>query len=115
MKVLDGKKTEAVSEVTDFLQTIWQLMEDGRIATLQPDPFYPRNGVLTKEVVEGVVSAIEFDVFEFEIQKYPGYHKEHQQLEPGEKLVRPGFTELPYPQQLALVQGLDRITQCYRA
>lgn len=108
------RRAQAVAEITAWQQHVWDIMEEGRLETLQPDPFYERNSLLTPEVIEKVLHTVEFDILEYEIQHYPGYHYPHQGLVDGEKLVRPGFTELPDPQKLAMVQGMDRILQQYR-
>ncbi|HLE79856.1 MAG TPA: hypothetical protein VJA25_01020, partial [Dehalococcoidia bacterium] len=63
---------------------------------------------------EGVIKAIEYEVFQYEIDRYPGYHNAAQSVQPGEVLVRPGFAELPYEAKLYLVQGVDGILQRYR-
>jgi len=109
------KREEAVAEITSWLQKCWQYMEDGRVAAMQPDPFYPRNKVLTAKIVEEVTHTLEFDIFQFEIEKYPDYHRKHQGISSGEYLIRPGFTELPYHAKLFLVQGADRVLQKYRS
>lgn len=110
------RRAECVAAITAYLQHVYDVMErdDGGRADLQPDPFYARNHVLTEGVVEGVVREIEFGVFQYEIDRFPGYHNSAQGIAPGEVLVRPGFTELPYAAKLSLVQGLDAILQQYR-
>lgn len=80
---------------------------------LQPNPFYERNDLLTPEVVEKVLGSIE-DIFEKEIKNYPGYHNNAQGISAGEILTPPGFNKLPYSQQLAIVQGIDRIALKYQ-
>lgn len=107
---------EATAEVTAWLQFCYDAMEkpDGGRADLQPDPFYARNHLLTESIVEAVVKDIELGVIQHEIDRFPAYHHNAQSVQPGEVLVRPGFTELPYEAKMALVQGLDRIMQRYR-
>jgi hypothetical protein len=80
----------------------------------QPDPFYPRNDLLTPEIVERVVDSVE-SIFESELLNYPGYHRKAQGISASEYLVAPGFRRLPYNEKLALVQGIDRIFQEYRS
>jgi hypothetical protein len=81
---------------------------------LQPDPFYERNAGLTPAVVKDVLEAIE-QTHLFEFGKYPEYHRAAQGVSAGEHLVPPAYLLLPYGQQLAIVQGVDRIFQRYRA
>lgn len=89
----------------------WLLLQENR--ELQPDPFYERNELLTTEVVTSVLKSIE-DMFLNEFKKYPGYHTNAQKVSKSTVLVPPRFLKLPYPQQLAIVQGIDRIFQQHR-
>ena len=115
MKVSEDDKIppQATTEVITFLQHIWQLIEDGRVDTLQPDPFFKGTGKLTTSMVEIVVGEIE-GVFVYELAHSGDYHKKHQLIEPGDKLVLPGYLEMPYPQKLALVQGVYKILEKHR-
>ena len=55
------------------------------------------------------------DLFVQELRKYPAYHRNAQGISASEVLIPPGFDKLEYGQQLAVVQGLDRIYCEYRA
>jgi hypothetical protein len=106
------KQQECVARTIDWLHQVWELTERGR--PIQPDPFYDRNALLTPEVVRNVIDGIE-NLFRSELIKFPAYHREAQGIAANEYLVPPGFDTLPYNQQLALVQGVDRILQQYEA
>lgn len=107
-------RQQAVDEVTDWLQNIWRLMSQGRINTLRPVPAYDRRKLLPDSKIEEVAEAIE-DVFAYELANYPGWHQDAQQIRPNQTLVTPGFSDLPPLQKRALVEGVDRIMQKYRA
>jgi len=77
------------------------------------DPFYPRNDLLTAEVVGGVIQNIE-SIFKHELERFPGYHRTAQGISASEYLIPPGFDQMPFSQQVAVVQGIDRIFQEYR-
>ncbi|MBP6979824.1 hypothetical protein KBB41_02145 [Candidatus Curtissbacteria bacterium] len=115
MKVtqVESRREEAVQEVTAWLQSIWRLMNQGRINTLRPVPTYDRRQLLPDDKVEEVALAIE-GVFAFELENYPGWHQDAQQIKPNQHLVTPGFTGLEPLQKRALVEGVDRILQKYR-
>jgi hypothetical protein len=106
------KQQECVARTIDWLHQVWELTERGR--PLQVDPFYPRNPLLTPDVVTKVIDGIE-GIFRSELVKFPAYHREAQGISASEYLIPPGFDKLPYNQQLALVQGIDRIFQQYEA
>ena len=104
--------------VATWLQSVSDRMEDGE--PIDPDPFYPRNPLLTPDIVEKVVEEVE-GVFEYEMRCVPSYHYAQHGMAaplwgqpPVAPLVPPGFTTLPYPAKLALVQEIDRILQAYR-
>lgn len=105
---------QASLEVTDWLQKVWQMMEDGTVDKLRPQPKYSRRHLLTAEVIGQVVHFLEETVFQYEIDNYPGYHNEQQGIKPGEILISPQFTKLGALQQRALVEEYDRIMQQYR-
>ena len=115
MKVtqVESRREEAVQEVTAWLQSIWRLMNQGRIDTLRPVPTYDRRTLLTDAKVEDTVHAIE-GVFAYELENYPGWHHDAQQIKPNQHLVTPGFIGLNLLQKRALVEGVDRILQKYR-
>ena len=94
-----------------WLHRCWELINQG--LPLQPDPFYTRNDVLTPEVIKQVLDGME-NIFVTEIARYPGYHRTHQGIADTEYLVPPGFNELPAAQQLAVVQGIDRVFNAHR-
>jgi hypothetical protein len=103
---------ECVNRTIDWLHQAFELTENGR--PLQPDPFYARRDLLTREVVEAVIENIE-SIFVTELTRYPDYHRRAQGAAKNEVLVPPAFDKLPAAQQLAIVQGIDRIFQEYRA
>ncbi|MBI2911784.1 MAG: hypothetical protein HYY05_06545 [Chloroflexi bacterium] len=108
---------QAVADITAWLQYVYDAIgegEEGVRAKLQPDPFYARNPLLSEAIVEAVLHEIEFGVFQHEIDRFRDYHNAQQGIRPDEVLTRPGFTELPYPAKLCLVQGMDRILQRIR-
>ena len=106
-----SKRAECQVKAIAYLHDIWLLIEQGR--PVQPNPFYERNALLTPEVVANVINYIE-GLFKSELAKYRSYHETANKITTGEKLVPPGFDKLPYAQQLAVVQGIDRIFQEYR-
>ena len=114
MKLTNDAKArkECVTRVIAWLHDVWSLIEEGR--PVQPDPFYARNEKLTPEVVGAIITDMEF-LFVEELRKYPGYHRGAQGISASEILIPPGFDKLPYAQQLAVVQGLDKIYCEYRA
>ena len=81
---------------------------------MQPDPFWHRNELLTPEIVKAIIADME-ELFVQELKKYPAYHRNAQGISASEVLIPPGFDKLPYAQQLAVVQGLDKIYCEYRA
>lgn len=112
MKVKPDSGKEITPRVIAWLHYCWELGERGE--NLQPDPFYERNAELTPGVVKDVIGAIE-SLFVSELKKFPGYHQRAQGVSESEQLVPPGFDTLPSQEQLAVVQGVDRIFQEYRA
>ena len=114
MKLTNNAKArkECVERVIAWLHDVWSLIEEGR--PVQPDPFYERNELLTPKTVGAIIAGME-DLFVQELKRYPGYHRNAQGISASEVLVPPGFDKLEYGQQLAVVQGLDRIYCEYRA
>jgi hypothetical protein len=106
------RQQECVARTIDWLHQVWDMGEKGR--PLQPDPFYSRNSLLTPEVVAKVIEGIE-GIFRSELIKFPAYHREAQGIAANEYLIPPGFDKMPYTEQLALVQGIDRIFREYEA
>ena len=106
-------RQQAVDEVTDWLQSVWRLMAQGRINTFRPVPVYERRKLLPDSKINEIAAAIE-DVFAYELDNYPGWHSDAQQIRPNQTLVTPGFSDLPPFQKRALVEGVDRILQKYR-
>lgn len=100
------EQAECTAAIIEWLHQVWTLSEQGQ--SVQPDPFYDRNALLTPEIVENVVNGVE-GVFLKEIAKFPGYHRNAQGLSADEVLAPPGFDRMPYEQKLAVVQGIDRI------
>jgi len=111
MRIRPSEEKLCVDETMAWLHKVWELTEQER--PLQPDPFYERNDGLTPNVVRAVIGDLE-RIFATEIEKYPGYHRNAQGISNAEYLVPPGFNWLPYPQQLAIVQGIDRIFNSHR-
>lgn len=111
MIIPDSKREICVKETIAWMHQAWLLLQEKR--ELQPDPFYERNELLTPEIVTSVLTTIE-DMFLNEFNKYPDYHTHAQGVSTGTVLVPPRFLKLPYPQQLAIVQGIDRIFQKFR-
>ncbi len=117
MKLLEDNDliVEASHRVTEWLQQVWQLMEDERIDTLQPLPRYSRRRLLPDTKVDEVVYFLENTVFQYEIDNYPKYHYDMQGLKQGKhELISPQFSRLSRTQKRALVEGYDRIMQDYR-
>lgn len=106
-----AQQQECVVRVIAWLHTVWERGEAGE--PLQPDPFYKRTPLLTPDVVANVIGSIE-GIFVRELERYPGYHRNAQGISAGEYLVPPGLDKLPHEQQLAIVQGIDKIMQEYR-
>jgi len=112
MKVKTGVGKELSDRVCrDWLHHCWEVTERGE--KLQVDPWYPRTELLTPEVVESVIRAIE-DLFISELKKFMGYHRNANSISASEVLVPPGFDKLSQGEQLAVVQGIDKIFQDYR-
>ena len=114
MKLTNDAKArkECVTRVIQWLHDVWSLIEEGR--PVQADPFYSRNELLTPEIVGAIITDMEF-LFVEELRKYMGYHRNAQGISASEVLIPPGFDKLDYGQQLAVVQGLDKIYCEYRA
>jgi len=111
MRVRPNEEQLCVVETMRFLHKCWELTEHER--PLSPDPFYIRNSLLTPVIVKKVIDSLE-DIFAKEIVNYPGYHRNAQGVSESQYLVPPGFNWLPQAQQLAIVQGIDRIFQKHR-
>ena len=108
----DKERTaECVKRTIAWLHDVWSLIEEGR--PVQPDPFYPRNAVLGPEVVKAVIDDMEA-LFVKELERYPAYHRQAQGISASEYLIPPGFDKMAAGEQLAVVQGIDRIFQEYR-
>lgn len=105
------RQSECVKRTIEWLHTVWLLIEEGR--PVQPDPFYARTSLLGPEVVKAVITDMEA-LFVKELEKYPGYHRQAQGISASEYLVPPGFDKLSSGEQLAVVQGIDKIFQEYR-
>jgi len=105
------KQAECVARTITWLHEVWSLIEEGRL--VQPDPFYSRTALLTPEVVGAVIADMEA-LFVKELEKYPAYHRSAQGISASEYLVPPGFDKLSQGEQLAVVQGIDKIFQEYR-
>lgn len=100
-----------VAEVIAWLSQCHKAIQEGRL--VQANPFYDRNPLLTPAVVGTVLVEIE-EMFAAEMRKFPEYHRTAQGLTPTQRMVAPRFRRLPYDQQLAVVQGIDRVFQKYR-
>jgi hypothetical protein len=111
MKVDSTKQAEITARTIAWLHEVWSLVEEGR--PVQPDPFYSRNAVLGTEVVKAVIDDMEA-LFVKELEKYPGYHRNAQGISESEYLVPPGFDKMAAGEQLAVVQGIDKIFADYR-
>jgi hypothetical protein len=105
------RQQECVNRTIEWLHQVWDVTERGR--TLQPDPFYARNALLTPEVIKNVIENIE-GIFKSELARYPDYHRRAQGISANEYLIPPGFDHMTGAQQLAIVQGIDRIFQEYK-
>jgi len=102
---------ECVDKTIAWLHHVFEVTETG--GTIQMDPFYPRNELLTPEIVRGVIGSIEA-IFQNELKRYPAYHRTAQGISESEHLIPPGFDQMPFGLQIAVVQGIDRIFQEYR-
>jgi hypothetical protein len=111
MNVIKNSGPKITPKVIEWLHQCWIITEGKR--PLQPDPFYKRNEVLEPEIVKAVIDSME-DLFVSELAKYPGYHRNAQGISSSEYLVPPGFNKLPYIEQFAIVQGIDKIFQEFR-
>lgn len=120
MQINRADEQACVKEVMAWEHQCWEWVRDGKDIPL--DPFYPRNDLLTEEVVLAVIKQHEENL-QWEIDRYPIYHYEHQGRGPTkdlthdqmrEKLAPTGWDTLPYQQQFAIVQGIDQICQKYR-
>ena len=99
-------------EVIGWLQTCRDLLVEKR--PLSANPFYERTELLTPEVVHRVIGHIK-ETYARELKSYASYHRSRNGMVDGQTLVAPRFDEQPYEVQLAIVQGLDRIYQRYKA
>lgn len=111
MKIIQDKFEQCHLDVIEWLHEVWALTTNGR--PFVPDPFYTRNDVLTEEVVEKVIAKLE-EIFLYEIEHFPAYHRTNQGLAEDERLATPGYLKMTYSEKLAVVQGVDRIMQGYR-
>lgn len=113
MKLVNNlpQQQECVDRVIAWLHLVWQRTEEGE--PVLPDPFYARTPLLTPDVVRNVIDSMEA-LFVREFKQYPSYHHTAQAISEGEHLVPPGFDRLAHEQQLAIVQGIDKIMQEYR-
>lgn len=112
--LIKERQQECTKRVMAWLHTVWEITERDSGDPLQADPFYARNAKLTPEVVADVLGHIE-GLMQKEFDKYPGYHYPRNSVVVGEVLlVPPGFNQLPYQEQFAIVQGIDKIFQDYR-
>lgn len=101
------KQSEALKvAVIGWLQQCRDLRVAG--TPIQPDPFYKRNDLLTPAVVESVMALIA-KTYERELTNYASYHATANNLAEGQKLIAPQFLSLPFGEQFAIVQGIDRI------
>ena len=97
----DSEKTAAVIK---WLQECYDWMEAGEEEKISPNLAYKSTrGVLTDDYVDRIIAKIEFE-FEFELDKYPGYHFQNAD---GAN-APPEFTRLSPSARRALVEGLDR-------
>lgn len=117
MKVRFADEQQCVAETMAWFSKCWVMTGGSKGLNpdnnLSPDPFYPRNAELTPEVVDKVINDVE-SIYAHEIKTYPGYHTGAQGVDRSTQLATPRFDLLPYPQRLAIVQGVDRIFQKYR-
>lgn len=113
MKFTQDKEQQraATDEVLKWLEVCWQHRIDGR--PIQPDPFYERNAKLTPEVIKDVLGGIETLMLK-EFANFEAYHRKAQGIGLSQHLVPPKFLSLDAGQQLAIVQGIDRIMLRYR-
>lgn len=118
MYLTTAQEEQATPIVTAFLQHIQDVMLQGDEAVareLQPDPFYPVK--FAGEFVEKQVVKLE-GVYTYELDNYKSYHySEHAKagkLVEGERLVPPGFPNLPYEAKLYMVQGYHKILRAVR-
>lgn len=111
MKIDPVRQQECVDQTIEWLHQAWVLVTEKH--DFQPDPFYPRNALLTPAIVKDVLESIE-KMFLDEFAKFQSYHRNAQGVSASQKLVPPRFLLLPYPQQVAIVQGIDKIFQEYR-
>ena len=106
-----ARQQECVDRIINFLHLVWERTEAGE--PVLPDPFYARTPLLTPDVVSNVIEAME-SLFEREFERYPEYHRRAQGISAGEHLIPPGFNLLSHEQQLAIVQGIDKVMCDYR-
>ena len=114
MKVTQDKarQAECTVETIAWLHACWERLQRGE--PLAPDPFYARNELLTEAVIADVLTGIDKLMAE-EFRKYPGYHTTAQGVSASTPLVPPHFLTLPPQERFAIVQGIDRIFQGYKA
>lgn len=99
-------------EVISWLQQCRDILVRGGM--LQPDPFYERRDLITPAIVDAVIGHIQ-KTYDNELKNYRTYHDTRNSIGPGQVLVAPKFASQPYEVRLAIVQGVDRIAQKYRA
>lgn len=112
MKILAEKAEQCKIETIAFLHDIWELREKGR--PIQPNPFYERDSLLTKQIIDDLIANIEL-LFVNELKKFRGYHNNAQGISVGEVLVPPGLDTLTDGEKRAVVQGIDKIFNQFRA
>lgn len=129
VKIRGWEQQTCIKEVFDWLHEVYETKRAGQTITF--DPLYPRNDLLTEEVVTGVLHAWEFDILQYEIDYSPHYHAEaqghfnskeaqyHKQSKSGMDYMRTFldrnyWDELPFAEQLGIVQGIDEICNRHR-
>lgn len=129
MRIREEEFETCKTEIMAWETYCWKQLKNG--LPIPFDPFYPRNAVLTADIVEVVIKTHEANL-QYEIDNFPLSHAEWQGLIPGGKITsRPNkgsdewnrykamlaptrWDKLPYNQQFAIVQGLDRVYDKHR-
>lgn len=111
MRVRDADFQQCVDE-----QMLWLKECRDKMVAHEPielDPYHARTALFTHEMVTGILESIK-EKIDYELKIYGRTHHAKWQGQPYETLRTPRYLELPYEQQVAIVQGLDRIAQRYR-
>ena len=117
MRITSTRLSAATNALMALLSEYRNDLVEGRLPA--SDPYYPEN--ITPDIVECCLKGIE-DYIWSDIHKAGGSHAtwQHARVPGAPKLTKddlrpPRFLEMPYDSQLAVVQGMHRVLNPFRA